>query len=295
MYAAKGEGKARHAVFDPSMRIRAMSRLEMESELRSAIAGDALELHYQPIVEIATNRIVGLEALVRWRQADGELMPPHAFIPLAEATGLIIPLGRMVTAAACRQLAAFRAATPGRDDLTMSVNVSPRQAIEPGFAAEIEAILAATGLEPSALTLEITESLMLHESAVSDGSLRRLHDLGVGLVVDDFGTGFSALEYFKRFAVNGLKIDRSFVDGLGRSRADTAIVTATLAFASALGLSVTAEGVETADQLARLALLGCGQAQGFLFERPVPAARIMDLLGAATLAPVVDPEESRVA
>jgi len=295
MYAAKGEGKARHAVFDPSMRVRAMSRLEMESELRSAIAGDALELHYQPIVEIATNRIVGLEALVRWRQADGELMPPHAFIPLAEATGLIIPLGRMVTAAACRQLAAFRAATPDRGDLTMSVNVSPRQAIEPGFAAEIEAILAATGLEPSALTLEITESLMLHESAVSDGSLRRLHDLGVGLVVDDFGTGFSALEYFKRFAVNGLKIDRSFVDGLGRSRADTAIVTATLAFASALGLSVTAEGVETADQLARLALLGCGQAQGFLFARPVPAVRIMDLLRASTLAPLGESEESRVA
>jgi len=162
-------------------------------------------------------------------------------------------------------------------------------------AAEIEAILVATGLEPSALTLEITESLMLHESAVSDGSLRRLHDLGVGLVVDDFGTGFSALEYFKRFAVNGLKIDRSFVDGLGRSRADTAIVTATLAFASALGLSVTAEGVETADQLARLALLGCGQAQGFLFARPVPAVRIMDLLRASTLAPLGESEESRVA
>jgi diguanylate cyclase (GGDEF)-like protein len=295
MYAAKGEGKARHAVFDPSMRVRAMSRLEMESELRNAIAGDAFELHYQPIVEIATNRIVGLEALVRWRQPDGELMPPHAFIPLAEATGLIIPLGRMVTAAACRQLAAFRAAVPGREDLTMSVNVSPRQAIEPGFAADVERILVASGLEPSALILEITESLMLQESAVSDGSLRLLHDLGVGLVVDDFGTGFSALEYFKRFAVNGLKIDRSFVDGLGRSRADTAIVTATLAFASALGLSVTAEGVETADQLARLGLLGCGQAQGFLFARPVSADRIMDLLRASTLTPSDESEESRVA
>jgi len=295
MYAAKGDGKARHALFDPSMRRRAMSRLDMEAELRGAIETEAFELHYQPIVEIATNRIVGLEALVRWRQLDGGLMPPHAFIPLAEATGLIIPLGRMVTVAACRQLAAIRARFPDRGDLTMSVNVSPRQAIEPGFAAEIETILASTGLEPGALTLEITESLMLHESAVSDGSLRRLRDIGVGLVVDDFGTGFSALEYFKKFAVHGLKIDRSFVDGLGRSRADTAIVTATLAFASALGLSVTAEGVETVDQLARLGVLGCGQAQGFLFARPMPADAVLRLLQAPILSPSADPEGSQAA
>jgi diguanylate cyclase (GGDEF)-like protein/PAS domain S-box-containing protein len=285
MYAAKGDGKARYAVFDPSMRVRAMSRLEMESELRSAIEREAFELHYQPIVELSANRIVGLEALVRWRHPIRGLIPPHAFIPLAEATGLIVPIGRIVTAAACRELRAFRAAAADRAELTMSVNVSPRQAIEPGFAAEIAGVLAATGLEPSALTLEITESLMLHESAVSDGSLRQLRDLGVQLVVDDFGTGFSALEYFKRFAINGLKIDRSFVEGLGRSRADTAIVTATLAFASALGLSVTAEGVATADQLARLRTLGCGQAQGYLFARPVPAAEVFALLARPTLGP----------
>jgi diguanylate cyclase (GGDEF)-like protein/PAS domain S-box-containing protein len=285
MYAAKGGGKARHAVFDPSMRVRATSRLEMEAELRIAIEQEAFELHYQPIVELESGRIVGLEALVRWRQPDGSLMPPNAFIPLAEATGLIVPLGRIVTSAACRQLKAFRLAAPGHQDLTMSVNVSPRQAIEPGFAAEIAGILAAEGLEPSALTLEITETLMLHESAVSDGALRQLRDLGVQLVVDDFGTGFSALEYFKRFAVHGLKIDRSFVTGLGRSRADTAIVTATLAFASALGLSVTAEGVETPDQLARLRALGCGHAQGFLLARPVPAGDVLALLEAPALAP----------
>jgi EAL domain-containing protein (putative c-di-GMP-specific phosphodiesterase class I) len=165
----------------------------------------------------------------------------------------------------------------------MSVNVSPRQALEPGFAAEVGAILAATGLEPSALVLEITESLMLDASAASDGSLRQLRDMGVRLVVDDFGTGFSALEYFKRFAVQGLKIDRSFIDGLGRSREDTAIVTATLAFARALGLSVTAEGVETADQLERLRDLGCLHGQGFLFSRPVPAADLPALLAATSL------------
>ena len=295
MYAAKGDGKARHAVFDPSMRVRAMSRLEMESELRDAIATRAFELHYQPIVEIATNRIVGLEALVRWRHPVRGLIPPHAFIPLAEATGLIVALGRIVTESACRDLVAFRASAPGRDGLTMSVNVSPRQAIEPGFAAEIEDILASAGLEPAALTLEITESLMLHESAVSDGSLRVLRDLGVQLVVDDFGTGFSALEYFKRFAIHGLKIDRSFVDGLGRSRADTAIVTATLAFAAALGLSVTAEGVETGDQLARLRTLGCSQAQGFLFSRPVPAEEVVALLDESGVAPAKAPDGTRAA
>src|SRR6185369_17342240 len=162
--------------------------------------------------------------------------------------------------------------------LTMSVNVSPRQAAEPGFAAEIRAILATTGLEPGVLVLEITESLMLHESVASEGILSQLRDIGVQLVIDDFGTGFSALEYFKRFAVQGLKIDRSFIDGLGRSREDTAIVTATLAFASALDLSVTAEGVETVDQLQRLKALGCLHGQGYLFSPAVPASEVEGLL-----------------
>ena len=278
MYAAKAQGKARHAVFDPSMRVRARSRLEMEAELRTAIDGDALELHYQPIVELASKRIVGFEALVRWRHPEHGLIQPNAFIPLAEETGLIVPLGREVTRSACRQLRAWIDAGSCRGDLTVSVNVSPRQAVEPGFVAEIAGILSDNDLPPSSLTLEITESLMLHESVASDGSLRQLRDMGVQLVIDDFGTGFSGLEYFKRFAVQGLKIDRSFVDGLGRSREDTAIVTATLAFASALGLAVTAEGVETNDQVDLLLALGCRQGQGFLFARPLPAGEVPGLL-----------------
>jgi diguanylate cyclase (GGDEF)-like protein/PAS domain S-box-containing protein len=283
MYEAKSQGRARHAVFDPSMRIRATSRLEMETDLRTAIDEEQFELHYQPIIELRSNRIAGFEALVRWRHPKRGLVSPMEFIPLAEVSGLIVPLGRLITEAACRQLRAMRDAGIVDKTLTMSVNVSPRQAVEPGFAAEVGATLAAAGLEPSALVLEITESLMLHESAVSDGLLRQLHEMGVGLVVDDFGTGFSALEYFKRFAVQGLKIDRSFIDGLGRSREDTAIVTATLAFASALGLSVTAEGVETVDQFERLRALGCPQGQGFLFSRPVAAADLPALLAAANL------------
>jgi diguanylate cyclase (GGDEF)-like protein len=283
MYEAKGQGRGRNAVFDPSMRTRARSRLEMETELRTAIDEEQFELFYQPIIELRSNRIAGFEALVRWHHPTRGLLAPMEFIPLAEATGLIVPLGRLITLAACRELRNLRDAGYLGTSLTMSVNVSPRQAVEPGFAAEIDEVLAEAGLEPSALILEITESLMLRESAANDGLLRQLHDTGVQLVVDDFGTGFSALEYFKRFAVQGLKIDRSFIDGLGRSREDTAIVTATLAFASALGLSVTAEGVETVDQFERLRALGCPQGQGFLFSRPVVAAQLPTLLAATSL------------
>jgi EAL domain-containing protein (putative c-di-GMP-specific phosphodiesterase class I) len=278
MYAAKAQGKARHAVFDPSMRVRARSRLEMEGELRQAIDEASFELHYQPIVELSSNRIIGLEALVRWRHAKHGLIAPNAFIPLAEATGLIVPLGRLVTRMACDQLRAWIDAGSCDPHLTVSVNVSPRQLVAPGFADEVGEILTAARLEPSSLILEITESLLLLESAGSDSALRQLQEMGVHLVVDDFGTGFSALEYFKRFSVQGLKIDRSFIDGLGRSREDTAIVTATLAFAAALGLSVTAEGVETTDQLDQLRALGCPQAQGFLLARPAPAAEVPGLL-----------------
>jgi diguanylate cyclase (GGDEF)-like protein/PAS domain S-box-containing protein len=283
MYEAKAQGRDRHAVFDPAMRILARGRLQMEAELRVAIDEEQFELHYQPIVDLASNRVAGLEALVRWRHPVRGLLAPMEFIPLAELSGLIVPLGRLITTEACRQLRAMRDARIGDPRLTMSVNLSPRQAAEPGFVAEVAAILAATGVEPSCLVLEITESLMLDASATSDGTLRQLREMGVQLVVDDFGTGFSALEYFKRFALQGLKIDRSFIDGLGRSREDTAIVTATLAFARALGLTVTAEGVETAAQLAHLRSLGCPQGQGFLFSRPVPAADLPALLAATVL------------
>jgi diguanylate cyclase (GGDEF)-like protein/PAS domain S-box-containing protein len=284
MYAAKAQGKGRSAVFDPSMRRRAKDRLETESELRGAIETQAFELHYQPIVSLPTGRIVGFEALVRWRHPVRGLTAPGEFIPLAEATGLIVPLGRIVLREACRSLRTWLEA--GADpSLTVSVNVSPRQAAEAGFAAEVRGILDETGLAPRALVLEITESLTVEASASTGGSLRELRDLGVQLDIDDFGTGFSALDYFKRFTVQGLKIDRSFVGGLERSREDVAIVTATLAFASALGLTVTAEGVETVEQLDRLIELGCHRAQGFLLSVPVPADQVPALLALRTLRP----------
>ena len=288
MYEAKSQGKGRHAVFDPSMRLRARSRLETEGELRRAIESGALEIHYQPVVELATSTVAGFEALVRWRHPERGIVAPGEFIPVAEATGLIVPLGRFVLERACRDLRAWRDAAPGRDHLTMSVNVSARETVEPGYALTVGTALAAAGLEPSALTLEITESLVVAQVGATDGALRDVRALGVRLAVDDFGTGFSALEYFKRFPVQELKIDRSFVGELGASRADTAIVTATLAFASALGLSVTAEGVETADQVARLRKLGCHRGQGYLFARPMPADDVVHMLATTQRLPMDD-------
>jgi diguanylate cyclase (GGDEF)-like protein/PAS domain S-box-containing protein len=294
MYAAKEDGKARHAVFDPTMRARARSRLETEAELRRALDEEAFTLEYQPIVELDSGRLAGFEALVRWCHPERGLIQPLDFIALAEATGLIVPLGRFVTETACRQLREWRAAYPALADLTMSINVSPREAIEPGFAAQTRAILAAADIDPSCLILEITESIMVRESVDTDGSLRQLVDLGVGLAVDDFGTGFSALEYFKRFAIRSLKLDRSFIVGLGISQEDTAIVTATLAFASALDLSVTAEGVETAAQVDRLRALGCRRGQGFHFARPMPADEAAAYLARMT-APGGDSDAIRAA
>ncbi len=278
MYAAKSLGKARHAVFDPSMRIQAKGRLELESALRSAIDNEEFEVHYQPIVALPSRRIIGLEALVRWRDPFRGLVPPDEFIPLAEATGLIVPLGRLVTLEACRRLAEWSARGLGNEGLTISVNVSGpagrrtglrrRDPGDPGHDR-------ARSVAPDPRDHGVAHPPRVdHQRGLSPPAARH----GVQLAIDDFGTGFSALEYFKRFAVQGLKIDRSFISGLGRSREDTAIVTATLAFASALDLRVTAEGVETPDQLARLEALGCPQAQGYLFSRPVPAAEIVTLL-----------------
>jgi EAL domain-containing protein (putative c-di-GMP-specific phosphodiesterase class I) len=262
------------------MRLRARSRLETEAELRIAIEAEAFEVHYQPVMELATNRIVGFEALVRWRHPERGLVAPLEFIPVAEATGLIVPLGRLVLDRACRDLQAWRDAAPGREHLTMSVNVSARQTVEPGFSAEVRDTLAASDLDASSLVLEITESIVLAEAGATTSTLRELLAMGVRIAIDDFGTGYSALEYFKRFSVQELKIDRSFVAELGRSQADTAIVTATLAFASALGLSVTAEGVEHADQVDQLRALGCQRAQGFFFARPMPASDVPGVLAA---------------
>ncbi|HYY87642.1 MAG TPA: EAL domain-containing protein, partial [Chloroflexota bacterium] len=278
MYQAKTSGKARYAVFDPEMNDRAWRRLETETDLRHALDRSEFVLHYQPIVDLATGRIVEVEALVRWQHPERGLVPPAEFIPTAEETGLIVPLGRWVLAEACAQLRAW-----GDPDLVVSVNLAARQFQDAALVEDVARVLKASGLQPWQLKLEITESAAMLDAAATEATLRQLKRLGVHLAIDDFGTGYSALSYLKRFSVDTLKVDRSFVGGLGHDTDDAAIVTAIVALAHTMGLEVTAEGVETADQQARLQRLGCNRAQGYYFARPRDQAEISTLLNLGVL------------
>ena len=278
LYEAKARGKDRHVLFHPSMRDRAWSRLDLEADLRRAIENGEFELHFQPILDLTTGHMVEVEALVRWQHPERGILPAGAFIPLAEANGLVVPIGRIVLEKACRQLRAWHDAYSDRADLRVSVNVSARQAEDPGFADLVARLLVETGLEPRHLSLEITETAMLADHGASEDSLRRLGELGVDLAIDDFATGFSALDYVKRLSVRSLKVDRSFVSGLGHNAEDSAIVAATIAFAHGLGLTATAEGIENEAQLKALRELGCDRGQGYLFARPLPAAALESLL-----------------
>jgi diguanylate cyclase len=284
MYRSKESGRNAVTVFDVTMREGVARRLHIESELRDALAnsgaaarsdrtGQGLVVHYQPVVALPSGRVRGFEALVRWPGAPGGIGPAE-FVPVAEESGLVVPLGRFVLDEACHQLAQWRADLPGCDGLHMAVNVSARQLREGDLVGEVEALLDECDLPASALCLEITEGVVLADTPETAAALRGLRALGVDLAVDDFGTGFSSLSYLKRHPVTQLKVDRSFVIGLGSAGSDRSLVAAIIAMAHALGLDVVAEGVELAEQALDLVALGCGNAQGYLFSRPVPAAEI---------------------
>ena len=276
LYEAKGHGKGRHETFQDNMNVRAWRRLELEAELRKAIADGQLRVHYQPIVDLGSGSIVEVEALVRWQHPTRGLISPADFLPVAEQTGLIVDVGEFVRETAIRDVSAARKAQMA--DVSVSVNVAPIELARHGFADGIARLLAEHDMPPGRLIVEITESAMLEgESAVAE--LRTLRQLGVRVWIDDFGTGYSSLGYFRDLPIDGLKIDRVFVDGLGQRPEHTAIVTAALAFAEALGLDVVGEGVETDEQRSRLDDLGCRLAQGFLFSRPVELDRLQALLG----------------
>ncbi|HEY5156014.1 MAG TPA: EAL domain-containing protein [Acidimicrobiales bacterium] len=277
MYAAKELGRNRIEVFDETLRSKVRRRLQDEIELRHAIEHHELVVHYQPEIEIPSGRIVGAEALVRWQHPTRGLLSAAEFIDLAEETGLILDIGQWVLREACLQQVAWQAAYPDQRML-VRVNLSARQIGQPDLLAQVMAILGETGIDPGQLCLEITETTVMADAETSLEVLEKLRGLGVELAIDDFGTGYSSLSYLKRFPVHVLKIDRSFVDGLGHDPDDTAIVQAIMVLASSLGLSVTAEGVETEIQLAELVRLGCDRVQGFLFARPGPPASVSERL-----------------
>jgi diguanylate cyclase (GGDEF)-like protein/PAS domain S-box-containing protein len=275
MYAAKGSGKDQFAVYSPSMDAWAQDRVDLESDLNKAIERDEFEVHYQPMIELSTGEISGFEALVRWKHPERGLVAASEFIELAEETGLIRFIGRWVIEEACRQARLWQERYPDRT-LLMNVNLSVSQ-----FSDQSELvpqILDEIGLDPRSLQLEITERAMMHDVEVSLSKLRNLKGLGISFAIDDFGMGYSCLYYLKRMPVDSLKIDQTFIAGLGEDPGDEAIVSGVISLGHALGLKVVAEGVETEEQLARLREMGCDLAQGYHFAKPLPSEDAEKLL-----------------
>jgi diguanylate cyclase (GGDEF)-like protein/PAS domain S-box-containing protein len=280
MYMAKGQGKNRLVVFHPSMQERVVTRLRLENELRQAVHAEQFELHYQPLVNLDTQRIVGVEALVRWHHPERGLLLPAEFIPVAEETGLIVPIGRWILAEACRQAAQWQSADPAHL-ISIGVNLSPRQLHDTELVEAAAAALVDAGLAASALTIEITENLLLGDSSLAEARLAQLRAMGIRIAVDDFGTGYSSLAYLRRLPVDILKIDRSFVAPLPDGPRPAALVRSIIDLAAALDVDTVAEGVENAEQAAILNSLGCHVAQGYYFGYPQPAAGIDRLIHAA--------------
>ena len=273
LYRAKDAGRGRHATFAPEMHAAAVERLELEAELRRAVVERELVLQFQPIIELATGLVSGVEALVRWRHPSRGTVPPASFIPIAEATGIIVPLGRWVLEEACRTAAAW-APADGAALPYISVNVSGRQLQDAGIVDDVARALRASRLAPDRLVLEVTESVLLDDLDTALARLDALRALGVSLALDDFGTGYSSLAYLQRLPVDVLKIDRAFTASLSDGARGSAFARAVLSFAAALGVRTVAEGVETAAQHAELIALGCMHGQGWLYARPLDAADI---------------------
>jgi diguanylate cyclase (GGDEF)-like protein/PAS domain S-box-containing protein len=274
MYRAKSEGKNRFCVFEPGMHGEAMQRLELKAELQRAVENGEFVNYYQPLVDLETGGIVGVEALVRWRHPERGLLGPGAFMPMAEETGLVVPVGRQVLWEACRQARAWQTLRPG---LAVNVNLSARQLQDAGLVEDVSGALLSAGLDPACLTLEITESVLVDDDAAAARTLARLKALRVGIALDDFGTGYSSLSHLERFPVDVLKVDKRFVDGLGEGETPP-LTRAILGLGGMLGLKVVAEGIERPEQLAALRQLGCRWGQGYLFARPLPADEVTGLL-----------------
>jgi len=286
MYQAKerGYGNGGYQFFDAGVRDRAVARMTLEGELRDALERREFVLLYQPLVSLADDRLLGFEALIRWQHPQRGLLDPSAFIAVAEDTNLIIPIGRWVLDEACRQLALWNAERPAETGLTMAVNVSARQLGHPSLPKDVADVIARHGIPPRLLTIELTETALLEEAVTSGATLDTISALGVQLALDDFGTGYSSLGHLRRYPVNILKIDRSFVDGLDGQGGDDAIVGAVTAMARALGMTTVGEGIETPGQFAALRALGCDDGQGYLMSWPLRPDQLVDLLATAAEA-----------
>ncbi len=277
LHRAKELGSGHIALFDAEMRRRVVRRLELDTDIRKGLERNEFRLAYQPIVNLPTGDIVGVEALIRWRRPGYGEVPPMEFIPFAEETGLVLPIGRWALEEACRQLRVWQHELPGRA-ITMSVNVSARQFHQPDMVGEVAAVLSRTGVEPELLCLELTEHALLHDGDSVLETLHALRDLGVELVIDDFGTGYSSFFYLKRIPATTVKVDRVFVAGITARASDLAVVRAVTTVGRSLGLTVTAEGVETAEQTEILRSLGCDRVQGYYFGPPSGPTTIGQLL-----------------
>ena len=281
MYMAKRDSKGSYRVFEPTMHERVVERLELRSDLQHALTQDQLELHYQPVVRLAGRDILGVEALVRWNHPTRGTIPPIQFIPVAEETGLIIPMGRWILETACREGVRLQELFARPEPLTMSVNLSVRQLQSETLVGDVRNALATTGLPAASLVLEITESLMLSDTDFAMQQLHELKSLGIRLAMDDFGTGYSSLSYLSRFPVDILKMDRSFVG----SADNEALTSAIIALGTSLSLEVVAEGIELPEQATSLEELGCELGQGYLFAKPMNSSALAEFLGTADAAP----------
>ncbi|MEN3272221.1 MAG: hypothetical protein V7636_982 [Actinomycetota bacterium] len=281
MYRAKGEGKSRFEIYEDSMHAAIVERMRLKADLRRAVDAGEFEAYYQPIVDLKTNRYSSVEALVRWNHPSLGVVAPASFIPLAEETGHIIAIGAQVLRQACTDLASWQRVHGDRAPRSVAVNLSPKQLQSPSVIADVEVALDASGLPASALVLEITEGVLLEDTESVATTLSALKQLGVRIALDDFGTGYSSLSYLDRFPVDVVKIDKSFIDSLDSAGSPpSSLVSAIVNLGAVLGLDVTAEGIEQPHQLDRLKALGCAQGQGYLFARPVPAAKFVEQLTA---------------
>jgi diguanylate cyclase (GGDEF)-like protein/PAS domain S-box-containing protein len=288
MYTAKQKGKARFEIFEAAMHETVMARLGMEAELRRAIERREFVVYYQPIVRLDTAEVVGAEALVRWQHPTRGLVPPLEFIPLAEETGLIVPLGSWILKQACGQLAEWQRMRPGEEPFVMNVNLSSRQLVRDIMADEVAAAVDESGIRASWLVLEVTETVLMADPVAAAAALKQIRDLGVRVALDDFGSGYSSLSHLRRFPIDIVKIDKSFVDDVARNGVESAIARSIIELGRAMNLQTVAEGIEAGEQAETLLGLGCELGQGYFFARPQEPAMWRELLGGH----VVDAEAS---